>query len=834
MELTHRLIQPMHTHEEGVQNGSYHIIVSFEVGATGQLRPYEGEKPASASYSSEPLQISKGETIRLKSDGDYAIGTGNGYEEWYMCNIIAIPNSEGVYEYTADRDTWITIIANELSTFSGIQVDRNWYNYTQIDEPIGFDDLKMTLKRHEYHGIGAEVSLGNLEFYGTAFDIIVGAYETDIESEVVYEVTGDGDEIYKGQIDISSCSIKEGDYQSVSAKVGEIGAKTTFNNRVDKEVDMNSPKTIDGQEIEPLTWHSVHIPLKHLLYTNNGKQKQDHVIETSGGVNPYPETGVRIGTSAPYIFIPIGEDISTEFGQLEVTPPYDTDDISNVDPQYIADEYHETKYGSNTITTIHVKLDATIIRTDNGWSPYKPGGYIRWHLEAVDNDGHRAIGEEKRVLQSEVNYMGATWDMSCELEAALMAGGSVKYYLVFDIDLPEGATERYFYAHITVKKGSFVKMTMYDNLTEDEPVYADMIMVREALDVVTYAISEKQLRIASDWYKLRRTLYDTYGGGAYKALTNGYHIRGLFTDGDTERNMPLSFKGLIESLSAMDCIGWGFSTEGGDTFVRVERWDWFYKTDEPILTLNDVAEVQIDVDPDYIPTELKIGYKKYVTSDQYNSIESPHGTRSFINSIKAVSKSVIKECDFIADNYAIEETRRAKTQKNETEESTYDENIFVFELTLGYQVAKAATNEQHVGRATEFINALLTPRHMAARWRDYIFSTNNSTPFRFTTGEINYKASFGIDAGETGLTNFAITDPQVENDDITYIPAIFKAEKIKFSYPLTIAQYKAVKANPYRLISVNGRIGWILDFKYSLKDGMADFTLIARNNQINE
>ena len=38
------------------------------------------------------------------------------------------------------------------------------YASTTIDEPIGYDDLKMTMKRNDYHGMGAEVSLGELEF----------------------------------------------------------------------------------------------------------------------------------------------------------------------------------------------------------------------------------------------------------------------------------------------------------------------------------------------------------------------------------------------------------------------------------------------------------------------------------------------------------------------------------------------------------------------------------------------------------------------------------------------------------------------------------------------
>lgn len=704
---------------------------------------------------------------------------------------------------------------------------------TTIDEPVGFDGLQTTLKRHDYHGIGAESTLDKLEFYGQAANIIADAYAADIDSTVVYEVYSDDVLIYSGQLDLSTYNEKRGDYRSVSVKAGEIGVKTTFNNRTDKDIDLNTPKTIDGEDVTVPTWLSLRIPPKHLLYTDKSVRKSDLVVTQSGGNHGYQETGVFVATYAPYLFLPIGEDPQVEFGQFAEANPYSAESTDDVEPQYISEEDHITKYGPDTVAKLDIELKATIERKGTGWSPYTPGGYIRWYLEAVDGEGYTARGAEKKVLQSEVNFGGATWDLSCELHAPRFhAAGPVKYYLVFAIDMPSGGQSRYFYSHITIQEGSYVKMTMYDNL-EEKVVNADMIYVLNALETVTSAISENALAVNSDWYRLPGEQSPGYGGGAQKVLTNGYKIRGLFSKGETKRNMPLSFKSLIESLDAIDCIGWGFCNESGGVCLRIERWDWFYKSNI-LLTLKNVDEISTEVLTDRIPTELKIGYKKFATQDQYNSIESPHGTRTFVNGIKAVSKALTKESEFVADNYAIEETRRAKTQKNDTEETTYDENIFIFELDDNGEIAHSAINAENVGRESEFINAKLTPRHMAARWRDYIFATNNTTPFRFTSGEINYNASFEVDP--SGLESFAITSPQKEDEDITHTPAKFKAEKKSFTYPLSIEQYKSVLADPYGIVRLTDdddnviSEGWILDFKYNLSEGTADFTLIAKNN----
>lgn len=703
----------------------------------------------------------------------------------------------------------------------------------EIDEPIGFDDFKMSFNRSKYHGISAEVSETNLEFYGEAISIIKTAYQTDIDSEITYEVYSDQTLIYSGKIDLSTYQERQAEYQSISVKVGEVGVKTTFNNRLDTEVDLNTPKTIEGEIVESPEWKKLNIPIKHLLFTNYSKQAEDNSSNVGGS-----SYGAYVGEGRlanHFIVLPIGNNEVNEFGTISQLNPYAADDVSNFGFQYTPTSDHIDKYGENTQAEIDIHIEALLL-AHGGWNPTQ-NNFIRWHLELADNSGNVLLrGEEQRINKLDVDFetttrSGTPFDFSCDLKGTINAFQAVKFYIRLDVDLGT-ATEQTFYAkQVTIKQGSFFKMKMFDTIEESESVKTDMLFVHDALNIISHCISENQLAVKSDWYGIENTL----GGGALKALTNGYHIRGLFSDANNERNMPLSFKKLIDSLNALDCIGWGFDTENGETCVRVERWDWFYK-DNVVLTLANVAEVVIDIDPDRIISELQIGYKKYATTDQYNSIDSPHGTRTFVNGIKAVSKTETQECDFIADNYAIEETRRARQQKNETEESRYDENIFVFELikkASDYEIGHTGLEAELVGNEREFINAKLTPRQMVTRWKNYLFATQNSTPFKFTSGEINYKSSFFPMPQYSGniisLQIFEDTGLKTtENDPITYLHAKYKAEKITFSYPLTIAQYEAVKVNPYGLISVNGMLGWILDFKYSFADGMADFTLLAK------
>ena len=803
-------------------------------------------------YTSVPILLKKGDRIRVKTNASsqgVAELFNDGYESGKNAYIYAGAYSThkgAVIERKVDVDQLITILSNE-NTYETLEVEIYRVHEQVIDEPVGYDNLQVQLDRHDYHGIGAEASLGTLEFYGLAAELIQKSYENNIENKIWYSVTGD--EGLKWLLDLSTYIIKFGAYKSVSCKVCEDGIKTIFNNRTEIEVDIETSQTIDGSKITKPEWKSVNLPTKHLLYTNISKRSADETYTTGGGdyvTDKYLFIG--FGTyGVDKVCFPIGDDTNAEFGNpTEIPVPYCFRTQDQIDALYVPGEDHDEKYGKDTQTRVNIKLDFTMHITNSGSQfLYSDDDFLECKLELLSGD--TIVGESEWNRITGADTKGKDLHFVCEINNEVYAGKNIKYYLRFNADTTKYPNRAIMF-HATIHKGSYLKMLMYDNI-EGIPTMTDVLMVNDAINVITDVIGEKKLKMRSDWYGYE----DEVGGGALKALTNGYKIRDLFTTEDNERNMPISFKDMITNLSAIDCIGWGFSSEGGEECVRIERWDWFYQNDA-ILEIEDADEVTIEADVDRMISEFIVGYKKYATSDQYNSIESPHGSRSFSNGNKIVNKSLSKECNFIADNYAIEETRRDRYNKGELEESNYDENIFVLELVLEkryvhdpgldagrlveeIRIGNTATNATNVGRLEEFINAKLTPRHMAARWKDYLFQTSSKQPLKFTSGEINYKSSFSVLPYVNILENvyslktYEDSTPQVENEDIAYTQSKLKAEKITFSYPLTMNQYKKVKNNPYGLVIVNGIPGWIQNLKYSFADGMAEFTLIAKNTK---
>lgn len=830
MELTHKLIRA-DIDNPILEKGS--LDIGTTENPTLQTNGnYWTSKPINIKAGDEisiitylPLHHITGGLIDVDRRGFQCILTCDEYSVDEECTTRAVSRDDKeLISYTAEEDCVVVIgceFGDDLVN-ARCAIKRKNEEYI-IDEPIGFDGLQMHIERHNYHGMGAESSLDTLEFYEKAYEVVRNAYNENIDARVLYVINSGEDLVYSGQIDLTTCSFSDKEYPSVKAKIGEIGSLTTFNNHTSTDVDLNSAHTINGIRMEDPVWRSLHVPMKHLLYTNKMREKNTRVADSRQSWGNGDEDPSRNPIEGDIVLTDV---LVNEFGS-----------VSSDGILFAKDEDFDEKYGADTISILDWSMSFRI-----SWDSFMSYGSYSVYGEVYLYSGETLIGRARFDMLAN---SASTKSLATVIAPTNFPTDTLhlKYKLWQTGD--NNNKRVYFGLKLEVLGGSYLHMKMYDTLQETDPVYANMIIVYDALRHVTKSISNDELDVKSDWYKYNlNTFGHPCGNGACKALTNGYKIRGLFTNGEYERNMPLSFKSLIESLDAMDCIGWGFSTELENnvpvTCIRVERWDWFYN-DTTILTLTDVAEVNTDIYTDRIPTELKIGYKKYATQEQYNSIDSPHGSRTFVSGIKALTNAVTKESDFIADNYAIEEIRRAKTKLSETEESTYDENIFVFELTLGaataggFSIDNTAYEATNIGRAEEFINAKLTPRHMAARWRAYLFSTNNKTPFRFTTGEINYNSSFRVIPTYSASTllrsleaDDGVESVMREDKDLAFEHAKFQAEKITFSCPISVEQYNAVKANPYGLVSVNGVLGWIIDFKYSFADGMADFTLIAK------
>ena len=765
-----------------------------------------------------------------------------------------------------------------------------------IDEPVGFDGLKTTIKRGDYHGISAEVSVGTLEFYNStnhnAATLIRNAYNADIDTEVTYKVMWQTEVVYTGVVDLSTYSESSGNATKISCKVGEIGVKTTFNNRTETEVDLNRETTIDGAQLaHKPTWKKLKVPRKTILYQNESRAATQVIFQTDS-----VQTGrfsLGVDKSHQFInFVPSENAQLDEFG--EFGGMCDIADQILADKQYIGkaniDEYYQPffakgsgwdeKYGTgakyNLEINMNVKIDALDTLFDQHVTVfagrYEYDCYLA--LIGIGTKFGRLTSDFSPLWKSQMYHMNdgtgghsITIPVNINLQnlehtklwfGLYMYNDNYNHVLKDHYWCSAGESEEDGWygtpMRVTIDQGGYIKMTCESSGTNKD-INADMLPVHEALNKIVECISENALTCKSNLYGRYDSIVNPYpttyapqgvspfGAGALKAITNGYKIRGLYTDAENERNMPVSFKDMIEALDALDCIGWGFVEENGTLYMRVESWDWFYQSNI-ILTINDPNECTRKVDTDRMITSLNVGYKKYTTNEEINSIDSVHSERTFTSKIKAVAKDVSKLCKWLADNYAIESTRRMAIASSD-EEFKYDENIFVFELeadaelsypSVTYRVAiQSVENVEGIAKPNELVNPRLSPRRMAERWKARCAIFNTTSPLELTKGSVNYKAKFACKAATSYghykrfyLSNGNVSGQLAEDATIANETPKMKAETVKIKYTLTIQQYKLIKSNPYGQIQVDGALYWLKEMTFTFKSGKAELTLIPK------
>ena len=121
---------------------------------------------------------------------------------------------------------------------------------------------------------------------------------------------------------------------------------------------------------------------------------------------------------------------------------------------------------------------------------------------------------------------------------------------------------------------------------------------------------------------------------------------------------------------------------------------------------------------------------------------------------------------------------------------------------------------------------------MAERWKQRMAFANSQRAFELTKGTVNYKAAFATKQS-TGTTDYldTVSGKLAEDATIENGAPLMKAETLKVKFPISLNQYKAIKANPYGLIVVDGEKCWLKEMQYEFKTGTAEFTLIPKYEQ---
>lgn len=369
--------------------------------------------------------------------------------------------------------------------------------------------------------------------------------------------------------------------------------------------------------------------------------------------------------------------------------------------------------------------------------------------------------------------------------------------------------------------------------------------MHEVLSRVTESITNGCMRVKSEFYGRTDSepfAFPADGCGGLRTLTSGLKIRRAEED-----KFFASLKDLLEGLNPIDNIGMGVENDPdipGRMLMRVEELDYFYRN-EQLLRHDGIPKADIDVEEVKHYSRILVGYKKWEVED-VKGLDEFNSNREYKTSIDTVNSTLDITSNFVAGSYPIEITRQQSFAVSGGADTKYDNDIFIISMERqsypygGMQVEQGnVDNPQNIFSPGTIYNYRLSPLRNLMRWYRSIapafasfFDTANKLFFSSGTG--NLTASGIMESTFCRQENAEIQENQnifvtnyANTDDYT---PLWKNELMTYAYPMSVADYEAVKANPYGYIEAqcgNGAFEkfWIQEIKFKLTKGEATFTL---------
>ena len=720
----------------------------------------------------------------------------------------------------------------------------------EIEEPIGFADFELSLKRDEkYHGIQFEASTGSLQFYGAAAEYLRTKKETlGLKANVTFtaEVACDAEfeQVYQGRLNFGKYKDTCGSQCVVSIPVEEDSCRVVFKNKFDQKVDIDNTVAFDGISLlgdYAALGIDIDLPAKSLDvraegyvavggdtdgitdvgldsgYVHIRPRYQDErfiSIQTSQIANPAFSFSINqaFGGPPPSPQVLFEDNISCFDGEADYILRLKGSFSLNGDNEFLWAKLRWLEYnfpeGSSPGS---LGPDATVIQEFNILPPTGPGGHPRPSNQSYDQTFGGTV-----QLKYGYGYYAV-------LELAVLPG-VFTISNTFDVE-----------THFTLA----IKKTC-------PTTTSDAYLIHETLSRVTESVTNNCIRVKSAYYgrvDSQPFSFDQDGCGGLRMLTSGLKIRRA-----PEDKFFASPKDLIEGLNGIDNLGFSIDPDEstpGKFLLRIEPVEEFY-LDEEILALEAIAEGNNEVQESMHYSKVNVGYKKWEV-EGVNGLDEFNSTREYRTSLETVSNTLDITTNLVAGSYPIEITRQQSFAESGAADTKFDNDIFI--ITLIRNAYDFEAEQDNVDNAANFFdpatvyNFRLSPIRNLMRWyksigNSYVNLSDAENKLFFSAGTGNLAASGEISAGDLcKLENMPLSESQnlfVTHfaNEIDYTP-LWKNETFSAEYPLSVAEYNQLRQNPYGYINYqcgNGDYekGFIKEVKFKPAKGIASFTLIKK------
>ncbi|OCB77948.1 hypothetical protein [Flavobacterium crassostreae] len=555
-----------------------------------------------------------------------------------------------------------------------------------ITEPIGWnEDNKEFARNGEYDGIVAKFS-NSLKFVGNGADYIQLAYELhDVMANIKltkYEKHPKTDKwikIYWGYLDLMTRKVER---NQVSVKFNSGGLQEDLKSREDASFEMDRTTTIDGISIKSIEEQEVYISGRRIFLKSKWDAKN---IENNAILSVSSKDGNTRNQTHGIPFSYISQ--SHEQGQNVLPESIGTEDVGTAGMMFLAN-FDRTR--EIIIKGSGISFKAAILKSD--WelafftvrlTTYANGG--SYNAKSSTILFHAGVGSATIPDLWDINNQTITIpDFNIPITVNEGESVAMEFYIKANLKDLRYKTATFKIA-ITNIKGSFLaeEDSSFDAST------AKCYLVHDVLDHLASICSNSKKVFYSDYFGRKDLGYEVNGFGAFIGLTHGFALRGFnklpIPDPDNGienlyKPMTTSLRDAFTSLKSVFNIGVGIEEINGKERIRVEDMSFFYNNNVTVKLPNQVKKITRSTASDYYWPSIEIGYEKGGENEEAQGLDEPNGRSNFTTFINKGKNSYSQLSKYIGGMYPKEFTRRKPRKKYPTEDTKYDNDIFLLDL----------------------------------------------------------------------------------------------------------------------------------------------------------
>lgn len=724
-------------------------------------------------------------------------------------------------------------------------------NTVEVEEPIGWDALAITMQRDSvYHGL-ENIFSDNITFWDNGAQIIKDAFELDgIDAELDFtsEYSCDGGVTWtfflNGILNAFFYSVINNE---VTIKIEPSGFHRKVKNRLTTPIDLESTTSIGGEAISNISPIELGLHSKEIIkYASMETNPSLIVVNDSHTFSTTPRFN--------RVEFPL-QMVITELTQL-----IETVQVFNFDvPGSLGDPGTPVfAIQSDGPITFEYKIKGSLLHLCPDVNSFQFDLFIAWGSDYSQNN---------TVLQTAF-YNNTSGGLN-----------TIPFDYSGSISIPSGNNGKFIWLLITVSNyrnfnssspnpsqfeldtdlSSFIKISQQ---TKQDPSTAKSFLIYEAFDKLSESMTDEIDSFRSNYFGRMNSTpfsYDLDGCGGWRAITNGLNLRKMKNKNNELFPIITSFQDLFNSTNAVDNLGMRIEMDSdtGKEYIRVEPKDFFYNS-STIINLFNISDLKTSPATDLIYNNFQIGYERWnLNISKTNGIDEINSVHNYTIPIEKANNTLTVMSNYIGSGYMIEETRRQQYNQVPTNDFETDNELFfictnvntvnsdlytVPPVATDYDAGTVSERDENFSSVTNLIspetayNLRISPTRNAGNWYNYISASLYKHPteaVKFVSAEGNYEEGDTLDnfcvEMESVLQNQNINATDLNSNNLP----IYLPEYLEFTYPLSFEEFILIMNNSERAIGIScsnslETIGFIKSLKYSptTNGGIGEFKLI--------